>query len=238
MGELRGSRRGAHLGLRRHLPHQQLDVHLRQRLPGRAHRTGPRAGAGLLLLRRPPGRRQGRPPGGEGGDRPSPPTVAVPGPRQEGRRHQEEQARRDRHPGGRRRLHLPQPAGFPHRARAAPSTRRRSSAASNPLELKPEVCWQLPLRREDEVADDGHVTSTIRQWDRRHWGAGGERVRLVVHRGPRGLRGRDAGLPGDGGGAHRDGGQEDLPHAGRLPARPRGAHPPGVPLPHPAVRRR
>jgi len=23
------------------------------------------------------------------------------------------------------------------------------------------------------VADDGHVTSTVRQWDRRHWGAGG-----------------------------------------------------------------
>jgi hypothetical protein len=43
----------------------------------------------------------------------------------------------------------------------------------DPLKLKPEVCWQLPLRREDEVADDGHVTSTIRQWDRRHWGAGG-----------------------------------------------------------------
>jgi hypothetical protein len=45
----------------------------------------------------------------------------------------------------------------------------------NPLTLKPEVCWQLPLRREDSVDDDdGHVTSTIRQWDRRHWGKGGE----------------------------------------------------------------
>lgn len=42
-----------------------------------------------------------------------------------------------------------------------------------PLEMKPEVCWQLPLRREDQVAEDGHVTSTITQWDRRHWGAGG-----------------------------------------------------------------
>ncbi len=42
-----------------------------------------------------------------------------------------------------------------------------------PLEMKPEVCWQLPLRREDQVADDGHVTSSISQWDRRHWGAGG-----------------------------------------------------------------
>jgi hypothetical protein len=45
----------------------------------------------------------------------------------------------------------------------------------NPLTLKPEVCWQLPLRREDAVDDeDGHVTSTVRQWDRRHWGKGGE----------------------------------------------------------------
>ncbi len=42
-----------------------------------------------------------------------------------------------------------------------------------PLDLKPDVCWQLPLRREDTVAADGHVTSTVRQWDRRHWGAGG-----------------------------------------------------------------
>ena len=44
----------------------------------------------------------------------------------------------------------------------------------NPLKYKPEVCWQLPLRREDQVEDDGHVISTIRQWDRRHWGKGGE----------------------------------------------------------------
>jgi hypothetical protein len=42
------------------------------------------------------------------------------------------------------------------------------------VELKPEVCWQLPLRREDETSPDGHVTSVIRQWDRRHWGGGGE----------------------------------------------------------------
>jgi hypothetical protein len=44
----------------------------------------------------------------------------------------------------------------------------------HPLELKPEVCWQLPLRRDDQMADDGHVTSTVTQWDRRHWGAGGQ----------------------------------------------------------------
>lgn len=44
----------------------------------------------------------------------------------------------------------------------------------NPLELKPEVCWQLPLRRDDQTGEDGHVTTTITQWDRKHWGAGGE----------------------------------------------------------------
>jgi hypothetical protein len=42
------------------------------------------------------------------------------------------------------------------------------------IPLKPEVCWQLPLRREEEVDERGHVTTTISQWDRRHWGAGGE----------------------------------------------------------------
>jgi hypothetical protein len=44
----------------------------------------------------------------------------------------------------------------------------------DPLTYKPEVCWQLPLRREDTVEDDGHVVSTVRQWDRRHWGKGGQ----------------------------------------------------------------
>ena len=45
---------------------------------------------------------------------------------------------------------------------------------AEPLALKPDVCWQLPLRREDRVDDDGHVASTVGQWDRRHWGDGGE----------------------------------------------------------------
>jgi hypothetical protein len=48
------------------------------------------------------------------------------------------------------------------------------SAGRRPLDFKPEVCWQLPLRREDRVDDDGHVTSTVGQWERRHWGPGGQ----------------------------------------------------------------
>jgi hypothetical protein len=42
-----------------------------------------------------------------------------------------------------------------------------------PLELKPDVCWQLPLRREDTSEDSGRVISRVTQWDRVHWGAGG-----------------------------------------------------------------
>jgi hypothetical protein len=40
-------------------------------------------------------------------------------------------------------------------------------------QTKPEVCWQLPLRRLDDVDPYGHVTSTIREWKRRDWGSGG-----------------------------------------------------------------
>ncbi len=43
-----------------------------------------------------------------------------------------------------------------------------------PMDLKPDVCWQLPLRREDRDDGDGHVTSTVVEWQRSNWGAGGD----------------------------------------------------------------
>ena len=43
----------------------------------------------------------------------------------------------------------------------------------HPMALKPDVCWQLPLRREDTTEADGSVTSRIVSWDRQHWGEGG-----------------------------------------------------------------
>lgn len=46
-------------------------------------------------------------------------------------------------------------------------------AGERPLDWKPDVCWQLPVRLEEHTADDGHVTSTLREWKRRDWGAGG-----------------------------------------------------------------
>jgi hypothetical protein len=63
--------------------------------------------------------------------------------------------------------------GFPAGAGCALHKAAEAQGRSH-VELKPEVCWQLPLRREDETSPDGRVTSVVRQWDRRHWGEGGE----------------------------------------------------------------
>ncbi len=47
----------------------------------------------------------------------------------------------------------------------------------DPLELKPDVCWQLPIRRSYRTIERPDGTSyqetTIEEYDRRGWGAGG-----------------------------------------------------------------
>ena len=43
----------------------------------------------------------------------------------------------------------------------------------SPIDSKPDVCWQLPLRRDDQEDADGHVTSTVGEWGRSGWGEGG-----------------------------------------------------------------
>jgi hypothetical protein len=62
--------------------------------------------------------------------------------------------------------------GFPGGAGCA-LHRAALDRGERPLDLKPNVCWQLPLRREDTAESDGRVTSRVMQWDRRHWGEGG-----------------------------------------------------------------
>ena len=43
-----------------------------------------------------------------------------------------------------------------------------------PMDLKPDVCWQLPIRREESTDEStGRVITTITEWARRHWGDGG-----------------------------------------------------------------
>ncbi len=39
---------------------------------------------------------------------------------------------------------------------------------------KPEICWQLPLRRDDETHEDGSVTSRLTEFSRASWGGGGD----------------------------------------------------------------
>src|SRR5262249_45604765 len=41
-------------------------------------------------------------------------------------------------------------------------------------DLKPEVCWQLPLRRVDEEQEDGTVVSRLTEFGREGWGEGGQ----------------------------------------------------------------
>jgi hypothetical protein len=43
-----------------------------------------------------------------------------------------------------------------------------------PMDWKPDVCWQLPLRLHEETDQHGYVTSTLREWKRRDWGEGGD----------------------------------------------------------------
>ncbi|HUF32540.1 MAG TPA: hypothetical protein VMN58_04935 [Acidimicrobiales bacterium] len=64
-------------------------------------------------------------------------------------------------------------AGFPGGAGCA-LHRAALERGERPLDLKPDVCWQVPVRRVDSTDEVGHVTSTVREWKRRDWGEGGE----------------------------------------------------------------
>jgi hypothetical protein len=46
-------------------------------------------------------------------------------------------------------------------------------AGERPLDWKPNVCWQVPIRLEHDTDENGHVTSRLREWKRRDWGDGG-----------------------------------------------------------------
>jgi hypothetical protein len=64
-------------------------------------------------------------------------------------------------------------AGFPGGAGCA-LHRAALERDERPLDLKPDVCWQVPVRRVDSTDEVGHVTSTVREWKRRDWGEGGQ----------------------------------------------------------------
>ena len=48
------------------------------------------------------------------------------------------------------------------------------AAGESPLEWKPSVCWQLPIKVDWEDAGDGTEVATVRRWSRADWGEEGE----------------------------------------------------------------
>lgn len=43
----------------------------------------------------------------------------------------------------------------------------------HPLQTKPDVCWQVPVSRKEEVSEEGRRTTTLTEFSRRSWGEGG-----------------------------------------------------------------
>ena len=50
---------------------------------------------------------------------------------------------------------------------------RAVAEGERPIDWKPQVCWQVPLRFDETVDDNGHTTVVLREWKRRDWGEGG-----------------------------------------------------------------
>ena len=108
-------------------------------------------------------------------------------------------------------------------------------AGERPLDWKPNVCWQLPLRLEHSTDENGHVTSRLRDWKRRDWGEGGAPVPLVVHRGPGSVHRQRTGVRV--GHATRSSNSSAQPIYDLLVAALDGKRPPALPTPV-ALRRR
>ncbi len=58
-------------------------------------------------------------------------------------------------------------------------------AGESPMEWKPSVCWQLPVKVDWEPRDDGTEVATLRRWERRDWGADGEAMAWCCTEGER-----------------------------------------------------
>ena len=47
-------------------------------------------------------------------------------------------------------------------------------AGESPIDWKPSVCWQLPVKVDWEAGEDDTEVATVHRWTRRDWGAEGE----------------------------------------------------------------
>ena len=57
-------------------------------------------------------------------------------------------------------------------------------ADESPTGWKPSVCWQLPLKVDWQVSDDGSETANVRGWERRDWGDEGQTMHWCCTEGP------------------------------------------------------
>jgi uncharacterized flavoprotein (TIGR03862 family) len=57
------------------------------------------------------------------------------------------------------------------------------ASGESPNEWKPSVCWQLPIKVDWEMRDDGVEVATVRGWERRDWGAHGSTMAWVCTEG-------------------------------------------------------
>ena len=100
-------------------------------------------------------------------------------------------------------------------------------AGERPLDWKPDVCWQLPLRLEERTDEHGHVTSFVREWKRRDWGDGGHEFHWWCTDSPEAFRRSQTRLPLPARRVGRDDRQARLRPPGPPTRRPSQAqHPP------------
>ncbi len=62
-------------------------------------------------------------------------------------------------------------------------------AGELPLDWKPSVCWQLPIKVDWEQVEDGTEVATVRRWSRRDWGPEGETMAWCCTEGQLAYRG-------------------------------------------------
>ncbi len=58
-------------------------------------------------------------------------------------------------------------------------------AGESPLDWKPSVCWQLPIRVDWEAIDNGRERATLRRWSRADWGDEGSTMAWCCTEGER-----------------------------------------------------
>ena len=57
-------------------------------------------------------------------------------------------------------------------------------AGESPIDWKPSVCWQLPIKVDWDAQDDGTEVATVRGWTRADWGDDGETMAWCCTEGP------------------------------------------------------